>query len=392
MAPGLVARVTFVCAVFAIARTADAARRPVAVIDLTASQPATQLANDLYKALLNHADLQPLGSPEFIAALQGDFGDEDASHLGEGRRRVQEAEEYLAQLDDQNAARSARIGMEALALVQPTSEMLGLYADLAFAYGQAQLGLRRPNDASLAFQLAHRLDPARRPDPTRYQPSVVQAYLTAANKQGIAAKLEIQGDGRVWIDGIEHGPAGTTFDTFEGLHLVQLTGPERETRGEQVLVPHAGPLAIVPAPATEALKVRRARIALSRARDASERASAMKRLAALLGVGDAVLIAKVEGKLTVQTWRDREPGFSARIALGRQPPIDFLTPLAPPRLIITPDPDPELPPIPQKRWYQKNWVRASIAGGIVVGVVSAILYAQRDRFVNFDLDAQFEAR
>src|SRR5690606_9722206 len=151
---------------------------------------------------------------EFIAALQGQFADEDASHLTEARRRVQEAEEYLAQLDDQNAARSARIGMEALALVRPTPEMLGLYADLAFAYGQAQLGLRKPNDASLAFQLAHRLDPARRPDPTRYQPNVVQAYLAAANKQGIAAKLEIKGSGRVWIDGIEQGPAGKTYDTF----------------------------------------------------------------------------------------------------------------------------------------------------------------------------------
>lgn len=391
MAPGLVARVTFVCAVLAIAHTADAARRPVAVIDLTASQPATQLANDLYKALLNHADLQPLGSPEFIAALQGDFGDEDASHLAEARRRVGEAEEYLAQLDDQNAARSARIGMEALALVQPNPEMLGIYAELAFAYGQAQLGLRKPNDASLAFQLAHRLDPARRPDPTRYQPNVVEAYLAAANKQGIAAKLEIKGEGRVWIDGIEQGPAGKTYNTVEGLHLVQLTGPERETRGEQVLVPHAAPLSIIPAPATEALKVRRARIALSRARDASQRAAAMKRLAGLLGVGDAVLIANVDGKLTVQTWRDREPGFTARIAANRQPAIDFLTPLAPPRLIITREPEPELPPIPEKRWHQKNWVRASIVGGVLVGVVSAILYANRDKFMPpFNQEIQFE--
>lgn len=388
MAPGLVARVALVCAVVTIARTSDAARRPVAVIDLSGTEPATQLANDFYKALLNHDDLQPLGSPELIAALQGAFNDEDASHLAAARRRKAETEEYLAQLDDHNAARAARLGMEELAFVHPTPEMLGLYADLAFAYGQAQLGLRKPNDASLAFQLAQRLDPARRPDPTRYLPHVVEAYHAAANKPSVPAKLEVRGDGRVWIDGMELGPADKTFDTSEGLHLVQLTGAARETRGEQVIVPHAGPVAIAPAPATEALKVRRARIALARARDASERASAMKRIAKLLGVGDAVLIAKVDGKLTVQTWRDREPGFSARIGYDGQPPIAFLVPLAPPKLEdLRPEPEPVLPPIVvEKRWYQKNWVRASIATGVIAGVVSAILYARRDREVGLDPD------
>lgn len=390
MAPGLVSRVALVCAVLTIAHSADAARRPVAVIDLSATEPATQLANDFYKALLNHGELQPLGNPELIAALQGDFDDEDAPHLAAARRRKAETEEYLAQLDDQNAARSARLGMEELAFVTPTPEMLGLYADLAFAYGQAQLGLRKPNDASLAFQLAHRLDPARRPDPTRYLPHVVEAYHAAANKPSVASKLEVRGEGRVWIDGMELGPAGSTFDTSEGLHLVQLTGASRETRGEQVLVPHAGPLAIAPAPATEALKVRRARLALARARDTAERATAMKRLATLLGVGDAVLIEQVDGKLAVQTWRDREPGFSARIAYDGQPPIAFLVPLAPPKLEdLRPEPEPELPPlVVEKRWYQKNWVRASIATSVIAGVVSAILYARRDRHILIEPDFQ----
>ena len=390
MAPGLVARVAFVCAVIAIAPPSHAARRPVAVIDLTESDPARVLATELYKALLNHAQLVPLGSFAFIEALQGAFEDENGRHLAAARRAKQEADEKLAELDDVNAARAAAAGMQELAFVQPTSEMLGLYAELAFAYGQAQVGLRKPNEASLAFQLAHRLDPARRPDPTRFQPNIVQAYQAAATKAPIPAKLEVKGEGRVWIDGIDLGPAGKVLDTVEGMHLVQLTGPERETRGEQVSVPLATPLTIAPAPATEELLVRRARIALARARDSSVRASAMKKLAQLLGVGDAVLIAKDrDDRLVVQTWRNNEQGFSAPKVHRDEKPIDLLAPLAP--LSELPDTGPppiqEPPPIlVEKRWYQKNWVRASIAGGVVAGIVGAILYARRDQTLGVDMD------
>ncbi len=383
MAPGLVARVAIVCAVFMTAGRVHAARRPVAVIDLSATDPAKQLANDLYVALLDHPELKPLDNPAFTSALLGDFEDEDGPHLTRAQRARQEAEDFLANLDDANAARVAGNGMVELASVRPTPEMLGLYADLAFDWGQAQIGLRRPNEAALAFQLAHRLDPARRPDPTRYQPSIVQAFEAAANKAPIKARLEVKGEGRVWIDGVELGPSGATFDTTEGMHLVQLTGSERETRGEQVIVPQTTSTTIQPAPATEELKVKRARIALVHARDAAERASAMKRLAKLLGVGDAVLIAKIDGKLTVQTWRDREPGFSAVRVHAAEPPVEVLAPLAPvPEAKQNPEPIPELPPVVvEKRWYQKNWVRASIAGGVIAGVIGAILFAQRERFL-----------
>ena len=84
MAPGLVARMV-VGFVLAMAGMADAARRPVAVIDLTETTPANQLASDLYKALLNHPDLQPLENAPFTTALQGPFADEDASHLTQAR-------------------------------------------------------------------------------------------------------------------------------------------------------------------------------------------------------------------------------------------------------------------------------------------------------------------
>ncbi len=382
MAPGLVARVAIVCAVFTTAGRAHAARRPVAVVDLSATQPATQLANDLYRALLDHPQLQPLDNPRFTSALLGELEDEDGPHLARAQRYEQEAEEFLAQLDDSNAARAARNGMVELGSVRPSSPMLGLYAELAFAWGQAQIGLRKPNDAALAFALAHRLDPAHRPDPTRYQPAIVQAFEAAAVKPAVAARLEVKGEGRVWIDGVELGPAGATFDTQEGMHVVQLTGSERETRGEQVIVPQTTSTTIQPAPATEELKIKRARIALVQARDATERASAMKRLAKLLGVGDAVLIAKAGGRLTVQTWRDREPGFSAVVVHGNEEASDVLAPLAPPAKVKPePEPLPFLPPVVEKRWYQKNWVRASIAGGVIAAVVGAIVYARRDQLL-----------
>ena len=384
MAPGMVARMVVAFAL-AIAGTSHADRRPVAVIDLSATDPAKLLAQDLTQALNNHADLKPLDNPAFTAALRGAFDDEDAPHLTRARRLKGQAEEYLAQLDDANAARFARDGMDELASVQPTSEMLGLYADLAFAYGQAQVGLRKPNEVSLAFQLAHRLDPTRNPDPTRYEPNITNAFKAAVKKPTLEAKLVVTGEGRVWIDGIEQGPAGTSFVTTEGWHLVQLTGPERETRGDRVLVPSTMPTNIAPAPATDELKVKRARIVLARSRDTAERASAMKKLAALLGVGDAVLIAKDGDKLTVQTWRKNQQGFSALMVHRDEKPDRLLTPLAPPSLKIEKgfDPDPDPPPIRiDTPWYRKNWVRASIAGGLVVGVVSVILYARRDTFLS----------
>jgi hypothetical protein len=387
MAPGLVARVVIVCAVFMTARPASAERRTVAVVDLSASEPAKQLGNALYLALVNHAALRPLDNPDFTVALQGPFADEDAERVVAARRAKQEANDYLTQLDDVNAARTAGRGMEELASVMPTSEVLGVYAELAFAYGQAQLGLRKPNDASLAFQLAHRLDPSRRPDPTLYPPNIVQAYNAAANKSTIAAKLEVKGDGRVWIDGVERGPANASFDTSEGLHLVQLSGPERETRGKQVQLPQTtpAPVEIEGAPASEVLKVQRARIALAKVRDDAERASAMKRLGELLGVRDAVLIMRGEDDvLLVQTWRIPEPGFSKLVVHRNEPPIDLLTPLAPPPPKEEPSgPIVVIPPVIDDRsWYQRRWVQASIAGTVVLGIVGAILYARRDQFIN----------
>ena len=82
--------------------------------------------------------------------------------------------------------------------------------------------------------------------------------------------------------------------------VLPLLGPvgqcnaNREPRGEQVLVPQASEIEIAPALATEELKIKRARLELARAKDAMTRASAVKRLASLLNVGDAVIVYEAE--------------------------------------------------------------------------------------------------
>jgi hypothetical protein len=383
MAPGLPARVALVCAVLAIAGAAHAdERRPVAIIELTGASrtdPAYRLADDLYNDLVNHFDLKPLGSDN-QSALLGEFEDEDKPRIDAAKRAKQEVEDALAQLDYRTAANAANRGMDNLANVVPVSEVLGLYADLAFGYGQAMLGLRKPNDANQIFGLVHRLDPARAPDPTRYEPAIVTAFRAAAGKRIEVASIEIKGDGRVWIDGIEQGPANAKYETSVGVHFMQLIGPERETRGEQVEVKTTNPPhEIQPAPATTELMIRRLRLALKRALDPAGRTAAIQQLAKLLKISDAVLIAKTGDKLVVQTWREKT-GFSAYVTHKDETPIELLEPLAPPRIRVRPRPLPPMPPLVDNTpWYDKNWVRASAVGGVVVSVLGALLYATRDR-------------
>lgn len=396
MAPGLPARVVIVCAVLATATigrshaqpTTEAGvgtgRRPVAVIDLSGDEAAEVLANELYNILVNHVDLRPV-NPTFIRSLKGAFADEEAPAVEAARRARSEAEDFLVNFDHRSAELAAERGTQALHSVRPTPDVLGLYAELAFAAGQAALKLRKPNDATLAFGLSYRLDPAKRPDPTRYPPEIIEAYQLAVTKQAIPAKLDVKGTGTVWIDGIDRGPAPGSFDVSEGMHLVQLSGPERETRGAQVNVPNVPAIIIPDAPASAELKVERARVELARTKDAAARAGGVKRLAALLSVGDAVLIEKGEGgKLMVQTWRDRAPGFSPLVEheAGKSA-AELLHPLAPPRKPVPPPeiiPDP--PPIVETPVYRKRWFQGAVATGILAVAATIIVVATQDRMIS----------
>ncbi|NVB81278.1 MAG: hypothetical protein HOV81_22975 [Kofleriaceae bacterium] len=395
MAPGLPAKMAIVCAVLAIAAAGEgrarAERRPVAVVSLSEDADASLLANDLYRALVNHPELQPLPDLLFNPALQGPFfGTVGAKEFDDQLARARlarsdaDAALKLARPDFRTAESAARRGTQALGEVAPTSEMLALYADLVFDLGQAQLIQGKSKDANESFTLVHRLDPSKRPDPARYLPEIIDAYNATAPKGGRLAKLLVKGMGRVWIDGIEQKlGANNMFEVDEGLHLVQLTGPEREPRGELVHVPQAAEIEIAPALATEDLKVKRARVALAQVQDPVSRASAIRRLAQLLHVNDAVVIWRSpQNKLLVQTWRHPEPGFSAIKEHGNEKALDLLAPLAPPREVEPIETDPVVPPIlVEKKWYQKRWVKASAVASVLAIAATVVFVSTRDRML-----------
>jgi hypothetical protein len=372
---------------------AHADRRQVAVVSLSPDSDASQLTKLLNDTLIDHPDLRPI-DPVLSTALQGPFEDEDAENLRRARQARADADTALsfAQPDFRGAANSVKAGIEALTMVAPSPDMQAIYADLMFDLGQAQLGQGKQLDAMRSFALVRRLDPNRKPDPARYLSEITDAYDATA-KPVSKSPLTVKGSGTVWIDGKAIGEAPQTQTVDDGLHLVQLTGANREPRGDQVLVPQASEIEIAPALATEELKIKRARLELSRAKDAMTRASAVKRLAALLHVGDAVIVWKSpSGDVLVQTWRDREPGFSAIVEHNTQKPIDLLTPLAPPRPKVPPNVfEPiKVPLVVEKPWYQRRWVQASAATGVLAVIVTAVLIARRDQMTGVDPNVQYD--
>ncbi|MGE5182269.1 MAG: hypothetical protein ACM31C_09410 [Acidobacteriota bacterium] len=364
-------------------------RREVAVIALTDDPGAKQLSQAIYTALLGHWALQPTARRELDAALAGEFLDEDRELLREANQQRATAGDALAQFTYDQARDAAQRGLAALTGATPT-RAAPLAADLAFVLGEALLDLHAVNDSYQMFRFVHALDPMRRVDPAAIDPDKLGAYDKAQTLRAAHYKLDVQGSGRVWIDGVDAGAAPGTFDVEAGYHLVQLVGPERVTAGKLVVVKHDDAVAIDDRPASEQLRLQRARLALHDApAEAVSRAGPMKQLAQLLGVHDAVLIWKANDKLWVQTWRDREPGFSALREHGNESPGDVLAPLAPPKppepphVVEAPRP---LPPVThvedEPAWYRKRWVQASVAGGVIAAVVGAIVWSRHTTYIS----------
>ena len=255
------------------------------------------------------------------------------------------------------------------------SATTGLYAELTLT---SALALFSDGDASAAgaFALVHALAPARTLDPATYPPEQVAAFEAA--RPTATGTIEIRGTGTAWLDGKEVGAAPKTIAAPIGMHYVQLTGADRETRGASlVVVKDRTSLAeVLDAPASHDLQVHRARTLLAKASDALSRASAMQHLARLVGVEDAVLILGTTDKLRVETWR-ASVGFSAAVELGDKKTVDLLTPLAPPRPRIDPRPIP-LPVIPveEPRWYEDRRIQVTSAIGIVTLIVVGIVWAR----------------
>lgn len=382
MAPRLAVRSATLCvailgAWLAAGGSAEAARRQVAVVALSPDAEAEAYANLIGTTLVHHDTLAPLEQGAMIGALVGPLLDESGDRLAAAKAALGHAEGALGSFVFPMAISTAQGGHEALHAVVPTTESIGLYADLALTLAKAKLGENKQAEAARFFGLVHLLSPGRRLDPALHLPEVVAAFQAAQPVYTRVGTLALKGSGRVWIDGKDLGAVQQPVALTEGLHVVWLEGFERKTVGRQVWV-EAGRESVVDlgeAPAPLPLRVQRARLLLHDAVDRDARGAAMRRLAELLGVHDAVLITMPNGKLIVQTWHDREEGelragFSAyRLAAG-EAPIALLKPLAPPVPLVAG------PPPPPPPWYRRRGVQASIAAGAVSVIVGSVILSR----------------
>lgn len=399
MSRGLPARWAVVCIlVMGMSTVAAAQRRVVAVVDLAgeAGSPAEARAKELATVLANHRELMPIVDPVVSAALIGPLEDHDGATLQLAWQSKTIAEQQLGNFQFALAAQTVERAQEALHTVVPTAAAVQTYAELAFLLGQARLGERNPSAASAAFTVAHRLAPTFAPDPVRYLPEIIEAFDAAKSKVVQSVKLAVTATGRVWIDGQDLGNAPVEVDVLAGLHVVWVTGATRETRGKQVSVPAAAKHRIVidDAPAADRLLVQRARARLKFAPDPTARAAAMKHLAELLGVGDAVLLSVVKTKVIVQTWRDRAPGFSAlREVRPSEPAAELLKPLETPAKVAKPRPPTPIQPLPERVpfYKQRTWQAVIVAG--VIGAIAGgvMLYRNRDMTVGVE-DPRWDTR
>jgi hypothetical protein len=375
MPSGLSARVV---AVFTLAfgvSIAQAERRPVAVIELSGDPLSQQVAQDLNPILLSHPELQPIAEASMTVELNR-YVDEDDKLYHDAENDKQNAEAELNRFALDFAQRSASTGESKLQGVVPTGKVLTLYSQLAFLRGQATLGLKAANAPS-AFALAHRLDPGFVPDAARYLPDVVQAFEAAKTKWSGKGTLVIAGHGRLWIDGREQNTAPAEVEVETGPHVVWLTGADRVTAARSVVVEGGKKtkLEIPDMPITRALDVQRARVALRKAPDPAARIVAMKELAALLQVEDALLLSAANGKVIYQTWNagkrhDLAPGFSALREMKPKDKLsDLLLGLTPPPKVVKKEEEEPLKPVVEKRWYERRSVQASIAIGVVAAIV-----------------------
>ncbi len=385
-----------ICLLVGWAASARAERRPVAVIDLVSDSSTRALVDELRAELDTHPELRTLPSATDAAALTEPLDDPDAARLASARARKTQADAALGQFDNAAALRIALDGQAELVFASPR-QAAKIFADLQVIVGVAHHNEGRVDLARIAFAHVHRLDPGRSLDPRRFVPEALRAFSAAATQGGPDGTLDVKGNGTVWIDGTEVGTAPGAFPVADGLHVVWLVGLDRETRGVTTAVAAGAtvPVEIPDAPASRRVRVQRARHLLASAPDYTVRATTMHKLAAMLGVQDAVLVDSANGHLIVQTWRsgspDRAPGFSAHRERGTLSAAVLLEPLGGARSEPIEDPPPEIV-TEDPRWWKnwKYWAGIGVVAGVVTGVT---LWLTADpRTIEFDRDFTVESR
>lgn len=385
MSPALAVRTATVCVLLAGIANARTDRRPVAVIDLSGEPEARTLALELGNLLVGDPALRPIDNLSMIAEITGELDDENRVPLQTAAAAADRAEVQLSQYSFAAAWSDADSGQESLHRAAPSTRAVKLYADLVFQAGRARLGENKDGEASELFALVHRLSPGRVLDPVRYQSFVIQAF-EAAKFSPVVAKgtLAVHASGRVWVDG--KAAPKLPVELEAGWHVVWVTGTDRATKGQRVRVESTKQLVLeLPDdPADDRTKVRRARLALKLAPDPTARSAAMRRLAQLLQVRDAVLVSMANGRLIAQTWHERDrpepdgllPGFSAHRLVEANKPRELLVPLTPaePAPVADPPPLRKLPPPPpEPPWYRRRSVLVSTAAGVMVVAIVTLL-------------------
>jgi len=207
-------------------------RRQVAVIDLSEDDKVRKLSGDLYVAINASDTMMVPNKRGFDTYLTGTLYDEDRDWIEKAKTARASAMTELDEANSIQAELDARTGQGYLARVTPSTEVQALYADLSFLAGLAALDQGKAQDANLALSLAHRLDPARQLSDARYPPNTIAAYKRAVASRPQLVKIEVaidptaklKGEGRIWIDFVDRGPAGA-FDGIEvGDHVITIVG------------------------------------------------------------------------------------------------------------------------------------------------------------------------
>lgn len=388
----MLARAVLACALLAgMGTVARADRRPVAVVNLDTGKdsPAIAPIRLLNGELEENPRLQRVPSSNDETALRDYRPPEDTELLEESRLALLKTRAYLDAYDIKNAIQTASNELTNVGALSPPAAVRP-YADLVFELGVAKLGAGRPDEANVQMVFARRLAPDMKLADDLL-PEIVSAYEKARAPKGRGA-IDVQGVGRVWIDGVEVGDAPGTFEQDAGPHLVQLTGPERHPRGMRVDVDPKAPVVaeIADAPLSREQVLYRARAAIVTAPDAMTRIAAIRKLARLVGVHDIIfldVVSEATGKrrVTEQTWQDKA-GFTAVQAPA--PPAEVLDSLAPPP--PEPPPDPLPPPVTRPivpdgtPWYRQRNYQIGIGVGVLAAIVTGIVYGSREGTMGFD--------
>lgn len=370
-------------------------RRQVAIIDLVGDEEAGQLGRALAAQLVRHRELAPLADPAIAATLIGPVFDEDGAAVESARRALADAEDALARFELSVAAARAAAGQAELNNVQPTPAVMALYAELAFVLGQAKHADGDGPAARSNFLLTQRLAPDRNLDPARYLPDVITAFRQARRSGGGRVPVQIRGQGTAYVDGQSVGAAPLSLDLAPGAHVIHLFSPSRLARGTRIEVSPTAPSVVVLPDARANLSVivaRGRRAAIAAAADPLALTTAVAQLARLIGISDVVVLARNEGALSVQAWRDRPPGAGmihpisdgdavAAVLLDLAPPA-IEEQVAPPSVVIRGESQPS--------WYQRRWVQVSVAGALAVIATAIVLSASSDEgTVPIDPDPSF---